>query len=188
METTAVITLLRHGNQLKRTARTGWVQRGVPHPEDTAAHSYGVVFAAMVLAELVDEEVDNGRLLAIAALHDLPEGLTTDIPTPAWKYMPDGVKTAVERGAMQEITGGTPLADKFMPLWEELHADETIEARLVHDADKIDMFLQALIYQEQTGNRHLDEFWTKPFTFRTPQAQAIYDSLRADWLDNHIAT
>ena len=181
MDTTAVITLLRHGNQLKNTARTGWVQRGVPQPENVAAHSYGVVFTAMVLAELVDEEVDNGRLLAIAALHDLPEGLTTDIPTPAWRYLPDGVKTAVERGAMQEITGGTLFADRFMPLWEELHADETIEARLVHDADKIDMFLQARIYQEQTGNRHLDEFWTTPYRFRTPQAQAIYDVLRADW-------
>lgn len=185
METTAVIALLRHGNQLKRTARTGWAQRGVPQPENVAAHSFGVVFTAMLLAELVDDAVDNGRLLAIAALHDLPEGLTTDIPTPAWKYMPDGVKTAVERGAMHEILVDKPFADKFMPLWEELHADETIEAHLVHDADKIDMFLQALIYQEQTGNRHLDEFWTKPFQFRTPQAQAVYDSLRLDWVTNH---
>ena len=61
MDVTAVLNLLTHGNQLKRTARTGWVQRGVPNPEDVAAHSYGVVFTALVLAQLIDEPVDLGR-------------------------------------------------------------------------------------------------------------------------------
>ncbi|MCA9944767.1 MAG: HD domain-containing protein, partial [Anaerolineales bacterium] len=96
MDVTAVLNTLLHGNQLKRTPRTGWVQRGVPNAENVAAHSFGVVFAAMVLAQVVEEELDLGRLLAIAALHDLPEALTTDIPTPAWRYLPPGIKTAVE--------------------------------------------------------------------------------------------
>ncbi|MCZ7670255.1 MAG: hypothetical protein M5U34_25360 [Chloroflexi bacterium] len=39
MDTTAVLKLLLHGNQLKRTPRTGWVQRGVPNAENVAAHS-----------------------------------------------------------------------------------------------------------------------------------------------------
>ncbi|MCB9420887.1 MAG: HD domain-containing protein [Ardenticatenaceae bacterium] len=178
MDITAVLDLLIHGNQLKRTARTGWVQRGVPNPEDVAAHSYGVVFTAMVLAQLVDEPVDLGRVLAIAALHDLPEGLTTDIPTPAWRYLPDDIKTQVERGAMSEILADVSFAPDFMALWEELHAAETAVSRLVHDADKLDMFLQAVIYEEQTGNRHLAEFWQRPYRFYFPQAQAIYDQLR----------
>ena len=38
-----MLELLLHGNQLKRTARTGWVQRGVPLPENVAAHTFGVV-------------------------------------------------------------------------------------------------------------------------------------------------
>lgn len=178
MDVTAVLTLLIHGNQLKRTARTGWVQRGVPNPENVAAHSYGVVFTALVLAQLIDEPINLGRVLAIAALHDLPEGLTTDIPTPAWRYLPDGIKTQVERGAMNEILDGIPFAPDFMALWEELHASETAVARLVHDADKLDMFLQAVIYEEQTSNRHLAEFWQRPYQFYFPQAQALYDELR----------
>ena len=179
MDVTAVINLLRHGNQLKQAARTGWVQRGVPEAENVAAHSYGVVFAALVLAQLIDEPVDLGQVLAMAALHDLPEGLTTDIPTPAWRFLPPNVKTAVERGAMGEILDDVPFAPQMMALWEELHEGETAVARLVHDADKIDMFLQAIIYEEQTGNRHLAEFWTKPYTFHFPQAQAIYERLCA---------
>lgn len=178
MDIPTIIALLQQGNQLKRTARTGWVQRGVPQAENVAAHSYGVVFTALVLAQLVDEPVDLGRLLAIAALHDLPESLTTDIPTPAWRYLPPGIKTDVERGAMREILDDIPFAGEWMDWWEELHAAETAVARLVHDADKLDMFLQAHLYEAQTGNHQLQEFWTCPHTFYFPQVQAIYDELR----------
>jgi 5'-deoxynucleotidase YfbR-like HD superfamily hydrolase len=72
-------------------------------------------------------------------------------------------------------------ADFAAPLlawWEELHAAATPEAHLVHDADKLDMFLQAVIYEEQTGNRQLAEFWRVPHAFYYPQAQALYDELR----------
>lgn len=176
-----ILTILLHGNQLKRTARTGWIQRGVPEAENVAAHSFGVAFAALLLVQLIEEPLDVGRVLTMALLHDLPEGLTTDIPTPAWRYLPTGIKTEVERGAMQEILGeNIPMTD-LMAAWEELHENETAEARLVHDADKIDMFLQALVYEEQTANQHLREFWTVPFRFHFAEAQAIYDGLRHNW-------
>ena len=110
MDVTAVLNTLLHGNQLKRTARTGWAQRGVPNAENVAAHSFGVVFVALVLAQVVEETIDLGRLLAMAALHDLPEALTTDISTPAWRYLPPGIKTEIERGAMQEMLGETQFA------------------------------------------------------------------------------
>jgi putative hydrolase of HD superfamily len=113
----------------------------------------------------------------MAALHDLPEALTTDIPTPAWRYLPPGIKTDVERGAMQEMLGETAFAPAFMALWEELHAAQTPEAKLVHDADKLEMFLQVMVYEKQTGNKQLGEFWERPYTFNYPQAQAIYDTL-----------
>lgn len=179
MDVTNIIRLLEQGNQLKRTARTGWVQRGVANAENVAAHSYGVAFTAMLLAEVVEESVDLGKLLVLAVLHDLPEGLTTDIPTPAWRYLPAGIKTEVERGAMQEILADSPVSAKWMALWEELHASETVEARLTHDADKLDMFLQAVTYQEQTGNTRLAEFWAKERAFHFPVSQAIYEALRA---------
>ncbi|MBE2199238.1 MAG: HD family hydrolase [Anaerolinea sp.] len=178
MNLPTLLTLLQHGNQLKRTARAGWVQRGVPNAENVAAHSYGVVFTALTLAQLIEEPLDLGRLLAMAALHDLPEGLTTDIPTPAWRYLPPGIKTEVERGAMNEILQDAPFAGAWLDLWEELHAAQTAAARLVHDADKLDMYLQAYIYQRQTGNQQLREFWRTPHTFYFPQAQAVYDALR----------
>jgi putative hydrolase of HD superfamily len=178
MDITAVLQTLRHANQLKHTARTGWVQRGIPNAENVAAHSYGVTFTALVLAQLLAEPVDLGKLLAMATLHDLAEALTTDIPAPAWRYLPPGIKPDVERTALQEIVAGTSFAAVFLSLWEENHARESLEARLVHDADRLDMYLQALVYEEQFGNTHLAEFWQTPHSFHFPQAQAIYDALR----------
>ncbi|MEM7335485.1 MAG: HD family hydrolase [Chloroflexota bacterium] len=177
MNVTSILKILFHGNQLKRTARTGWVQRGVPNSENVAAHSYGVVFATLVLAQVVSAEIDLERALAMAALHDLPEGLTTDVPTPAWRYMPEGIKTNVERGAMQEIVADNSFADEFMSIFEELHEKQTAVSRLVDDADKLDMFIQAIVYEEQTGNQHLQEFWQRPYSFHYPEVQQLYAAL-----------
>ena len=157
------------------------MQRGVPNAENVAAHSYGVAFAALLLVQLIEEPLDSAKVLTMALLHDLPEGLTTDIPTPAWRYLPPGIKMDVERGAMQEILGTAEPTKMLMAAWEELHDDQTAEARLVHDADKLDMFLQALVYEEQTANKHLHEFWTNPYNFHFPEVQAIYDKLRQNW-------
>ena len=172
-----IAQLLLHANQLKRTARTGWVQRGVVNAENVAAHSYGVAFTALTLAQLSAGPVDLGKLLTMAILHDLPEGRTSDIPSPAWRYLPPGIKQAAEKGAMDEIMAGLPFGDDLLAVWEELHAGQTAEARLAHDADKIDLYLQAYIYEQQTGNRQLAEFWRDEPTFYSLAAQAVYDWL-----------
>ncbi len=178
MNTSDILHLLLYGNQLKRTVRTGWVQRGVTNAENVAAHSYGVVFVACTLAELAEQPVDLLKVLKMAMLHDLPEALTTDIPTPAWHYLPAGIKTEVERQALSTILGDMPFAAQWSVLWEELHQKKTLEAQLVDDADKLEMFVQAVMYEEQTGNRQLGEFWQKVHTFYLPQTQSLYEALR----------
>lgn len=179
MDTAAILEVLLYANQLKRTARTGWAQRGVPNPEDVAAHSYGVIFATLLLSELVAESIDLERALALAVLHDLPEALTTDIPSPAWRLLPAGLKAEVERAAVETIVGNAGFASRWLSWHEELEQNASAEARLVHDADKIDMFVQALVYEQQTGNEHLEVFWEVAHAFHYPQAQAVYDELRA---------
>lgn len=177
-DVTAVLTLLQHGNQLKRTARTGWVQRGVANAENVAAHSYGVIFTALTLAQLIKDPLDLTRVLLMATLHDLPEGLTSDIPTPAWRYLPEGIKSDVERSALLEILQHLPFATDWLDAWEELHRGETAAALLVKDADKLEQFIQALNYEQQTGNRQLEEFWAIPHRFHFAEAQQLYDTLR----------
>lgn len=179
MDEQGAVEILRYANQLKRTARTGWVQRGVPEAEDVAAHSYGVAFATLLLAPLVESPIDLGRALALAVLHDLPEALTTDIPSPAWRLLPAGLKGDAERRAMETILGAAPFRAEWLAWHDELALNESAEARLVHDADKIDLFVQALVYEEQSGNAHLQQFWEVAPAFYYPVAQAIYEALVA---------
>jgi putative hydrolase of HD superfamily len=178
MDIEATLHTLLHGIQLKQTARTGWGQRGVPNAESVAAHSFGVAFVVVVLAPQLDQPLDLARALTMAVLHDLPEALTSDIPTPAWRLMPDGVKPKAEEQAIQRIIAGAEGGETLLALWHELQDGQTTEARLVHDADKIDLYMQALVYEQQSGNRRLAEFWQKPADLYFPQAEALVEALR----------
>jgi putative hydrolase of HD superfamily len=177
MEMSDVVTLLIHGNQLKRTIRSGWGQRGVPEVENVAAHSYGTAFIALVMVELIKQPMNLKNVLFMSLLHDLPEGITTDIPAPAWRLFPTGVKSDVENTAMQKIFGDLPFKKDFLSYWDELQKGETAEARLVHDCDKLDMYLQALMYELETGNQKLGEFWRLEYEFEFKEAQALFDEL-----------
>jgi len=46
-----------------------------------------------------------------------------------------------------------------MDLWAEFEAQATPEARLVRDADRLDLLATALSYELSTGTSCLDEFW-----------------------------
>lgn len=178
MDLSRMLEMLLHGNQLKRTPRTGWSQRGVPAAENVAAHSYGTIYTALLLAQWVERPVDLASVLAMAALHDLPEALTTDIPPAVWRLLPSGAKAVGEQQALRLIFGDEAANTRLMAWWEEMRQNETAEAHLVHDADKLDQYLQAYMYEQQTGNRQLAEFWTVAHLFFYPQAQSIYDELR----------
>ncbi|MEM9774836.1 MAG: HD family hydrolase [Chloroflexota bacterium] len=183
MMTSELIELFLAGNQLKRTLRSGWVMRGVPNPEDVAAHSYGVSWIALTLANPIQEsagiQFDMGRLLAMALIHDVPEGKTMDIPTPAWRILPKGVKPDIERGIMQQIVKGSSQNKYLIGLWEEMNSRESAESKLVHDADKLDMYLQAWQYEKQFGNQNLAEFWENNHHFHFELSQQIYSKLRS---------
>ncbi|MGB1249438.1 MAG: HD domain-containing protein [Candidatus Promineifilaceae bacterium] len=180
MEERHIVNLLLNGIRLKQMPRTGWLQRGVPQAENVAAHSYGVSLTALALIEAINQPFAVARVLAMAVLHDLPESLTSDIPAPVKRFMGDkDAKTNMERLALLEITDDVSFGGSWRALWEEYAAEESAESKLVHDADKIDMFLQALTYEQQTGNRLLDQFWQVPYTFFYPEAQSLYDYLRA---------
>jgi putative hydrolase of HD superfamily len=135
--------------QLKALPRAGWVRQGVPAPESVAAHSFGVAWLAVILCP---PDLDRLRVLEIALLHDVPEVRAGDI-TPH-----DGVgrdeKRRLEAAAAAGLLGGLPRA---LAAWADYEAGESPEARFVHELDKLDMGLQALVYARQHPNLELDE-------------------------------
>jgi len=181
MDTSTAMQLLLNAHRLKRTPRTGWVMRGVADAESVADHSFGVAFISLILAEMVGQPLDKAKLLTIALLHDLPESVVSDLPTPAAVHFPSGAKREAETEALNELLRRSPCAGQWRTWWQEFEDGTSIEGRLVRDADRLDMLIQAHVYEQTTGNRWLEEFWprsdTLPFEFAT--AQALYEELRS---------
>ncbi len=178
METSAVVNLLLHGIRLKQMPRTGWLQRGVPAAENVAAHSYGVTLAALALIDLIDKPIKLGQVLAMATLHDLAEAVVSDIPSPVKLFIEGTTKAAIERKAFAEMTANVPFGGSWRELWDEMEAEESAESKLVHDADKIDLYLQALTYQLHTGNSLLATFWKSEPVFHFAESAEIYQFLK----------
>ncbi len=160
-------TLLDRANDLKRLPRMGWLLAGVAPVESVADHSYGVAFLSLLLADAVNDAwADEGlveplsveRILRLALLHDLAESLLTDLPKRSSDLIGSAVKHAAEDEAMDGLLMALPGGDAYLALWQEYDAASTPEARLVKDADKLEMVHQALCYQ-QRGQANLDEFW-----------------------------
>jgi len=179
LEEKAILQTLLHGNQLKRTIRTGWTQHGVANAESVADHTFGVCFTTLILASELPIPLDLGKTLSMAILHDIPEALTSDIPAPAWRYLPEGSKQLAEEKAFKQIFESKDGGSEIQTLWREMKEEQTTEARLVHDADKIDLYLQALVYEQQLGNRYLEEFWVKEPLFYFKSSKALYLSIRS---------
>ena len=123
---------------LKQLPRTGWVRSNVENPESVAAHSWGMAILALRLAP---KDIDLTKVLSMCLVHDLPEVKVGDL-TPH-----DDVsnKAELEHSAMKE------LAPDWLALFEEYEAGESREARFVKQIDKLDMGLQAMLYQNEQG-------------------------------------
>jgi putative hydrolase of HD superfamily len=148
--------------RLKAIPRVGWLLRGVREVESVAAHSFGVAFIAMLLADRARArgmQIDIERVLRMALLHDLTEARTGDLPSTIKRYFePSTLKAADERAAREILDGLDPLKEPYLGLWREYEQRQGLEARLVKAADKLDLLLQAYVY-EKSGSRNLHEFW-----------------------------
>src|SRR5215212_8354095 len=133
-----MISTLIELQRLKGLERTGWMLRGIaPGAESVAAHSYGVVAAAMLLA---DELIARGiavnveRVLRMAVLHDWAEARVGDMPRTATEYFGAEARRRAERAAFDDIVGRFKV-EGMSESYAALHADyeerASLEARLV---------------------------------------------------------
>lgn len=140
-----VATFLFEMGQLKNLPRSGWLLLGIPQPESVAEHSFRVGMVGMMLAAM--EGADLGRTVALALFHDGHETRIGDVPSVGRAY----VSTASPEAVTAHQTSAMPadVAKQVQELTNEYEANETLEARLAHDADKIETLLQAVEYEAQ---------------------------------------
>ncbi len=143
--------------KLKTVPRVGWVRDGVKPAESVADHSYGVALLAMLVTPYFD--VDSSKVIAMALIHDLAEAKVGDIVTQRGtnilSHQDD--KLSKERTAFKSIFD-SPDMQFYADLFDEYLKNESPEAKLVHQIDKLEMAIQAGSYRKQTG-LGLDEFF-----------------------------
>ena len=123
---------------LKNVARAGWIRAGVKQPESVAAHSWGM---AMLATQLCPEHLNLQRVLELCILHDVAEVIVGDI-TPH-----DGVPAAEKH--LLEFEAIRKMGITAEEVFAEYEQQETEESQFVRYLDKLDMALQAEIYEEQ---------------------------------------
>jgi putative hydrolases of HD superfamily len=144
--------------QLKHEIRRGWNKRGIPKEqcESILDHSFGVALLGYILSEQYFKDLDKGKLLKMALLHDLPELISQDI-TPL-----DGISSDEKRKreykACNQLFGELPNGEIYIALWTEYEEQTTPEARLVYQLDKLEMGIQALVYEGQ-GFENLEPYF-----------------------------
>jgi putative hydrolase of HD superfamily len=114
-----------------------------------AEHHVRVAWIAMMIAAH-EKDVDTGKILKMALVHDIAESRTGDVDDLARQY----VKRNEELG-IRDILQDTALADEFVALWQEAEAKETLEAKIVKDADNLDVDLE--LRERATVGSHLGE-------------------------------
>lgn len=130
--------------RLKEVRRRGWMEKlGMARPESVADHSYAAAVLAMARSD--EEGLDTASVLRMALLHDLAESDTGDLVPGS---VPAGEKRRLEDGAMVRMLGHLPprTARMYADAWRQYRQGSTREARLVREADKLEMAVQASEY------------------------------------------
>ncbi|MCK4884217.1 MAG: HD domain-containing protein [Candidatus Diapherotrites archaeon] len=144
-------------NHLKQLFRQGWL-RNVPKDqcESVAAHSFGTSLLAMVVGNEYFPEVDTSKAMQMALIHDLGEVYAGDfIPN---NKINKKEKHELEKKSILQLFSKLKKGKKYIELWEEFEAGKTKEAKFVKQMDKLEMVLQASVY-EHKGYKNLQEFF-----------------------------
>ena len=147
--------------KLKKVPRKGWVsQVGVENPESVADHSFGCALLAMYLGDL--KGLDTEKLVRLSLLHDFHEALIGDYDAFDKQRIGEEKAKKNQQKAISEVFAALPpqIREKYCDLSEEYLRQETPEAKLVKQIDKLEMVLQARDYEKQGYDRgKLQVFW-----------------------------
>ena len=162
-----IVDFLFEAGTLKRTPRSGWAFLPGARSESVADHTFRTVLVALVLARM-DDAVDADRVVRMALVHDLPEARTSDLNYVHQKYV-----TVDERAAARDQVAGLPFGDEMLQLLDELEARETPEARVVRDADQLEMLLT--LREAEAGGAAEARDWMPAVAerLRTPAARDL---------------
>lgn len=163
---------------LKRLQRTGWQILGGGNKESIAEHSFMVCVISYVLSGRL--KADSGKALKMALFHDFCETRVGDIYKLADLYLEADVIKAAKDSFSNLADDG-----ELFTLFKEYEKEETLEAKIVHDADTIALILE-LKQLIENGNLNAYEWFdgnikSLNLTLSKEMAEEIKKTNSQDW-------
>ncbi len=159
-----------------------WQRFHMANVANNAEHMFRVIWIALTIAKREGKDVDTEKIVKIAMAHDVAESRTGDVDYLSRQYV-----DRHEDKALADMFEDTSLGEEFIALLKEYEERKTLEARIVKDADNLDVDME-LREQSATGiklagedswtnmRKHVGE--TKLFT------AAAREMHKAIWLSN----
>jgi putative hydrolases of HD superfamily len=125
---------------------------------------------AFTIAGLLN--ADRGTVALIALFHDLPEVRSGDVYKLADLYV-----NVNDMQAAKDTFQSAPDPESLMELFEEYEKEETLESKIVHDADTLALCLELKQMMEQ-GNALAENWFTgNRKALRLETSREIFDTL-----------
>ena len=125
---------------------------------------YRMSIMTMVAPASLSSRLDRQRCVSMALIHDMAESLVGDItPTDGVAKSEKNRREATTmdylcQSLLGNVDDGTT-GKRIRELWQEYEDGQTLEAKFVHDVDKIELMLQMVEYERAyEGSKDLSEF------------------------------
>lgn len=143
-----------------------------------AAHIFGAMVLGWVLAQ--EEEADPPKVIEMLLLHDLVMAKMEDVTPDSKKY----VRKSQMEGQVSKLIGKIlrkTAAKRYLDLFKQFQEKSTKEARVAHDADRLETLLQAQSFEEETGKSDiLDQFLeTYQKVIQTSSGKRIFNEIKS---------
>jgi putative hydrolase of HD superfamily len=151
---------------------------------DLADHHFRVLWIALIIAGREKATIDTEKLMKMALVHDIAESRTGDVDYIARQYVERN-----ETMGLADMLEDTVLEKEFIAVAHEYEARECLEAKIVKDADNLDVDLE-LREQRSQGHRLPDDWseargWVGTNKLFTQTAKDFYQAIVAsnpnDW-------
>jgi len=140
-----------------------------------AEHHFRLFWIAMMISAH-EKNVDTGKVAKLAMVHDIAESRAGDVDYLSRQYV-----TRNEELAINDMLDGTALEKEFLELWQEYETRETLESKIVKDADNLDVDFE--LAEQASHGLPLQTIWhemrehVSREKLYTKTAKQIYDQL-----------
>jgi putative hydrolases of HD superfamily len=166
-------------NQLKLLFRQGWLRRSIPEArcESVAEHVFSMALLGWWLNDQFSLGLELNQVLCMILAHELGEIYAGDI-IPADQVAPEEKKRR-EREGLHKVVDKLASGKDILTIWEEYEAGQTAVAQFVRQIDRLEMALQASVYEAE-GFSNMDEFFrSADLALKDPALRAVFDALTA---------